>query len=90
MLKSPNTNDNNKFKHEKCFKCGARVKSIDVIQCTCRCKKIFCKTHIFAAIRENDKSHACSYDYVTDAQNLIKNTNPIINHNLHRSNITDI
>jgi len=76
--------------NEKCFKCGVKVKSIDVIQSTCKCKKIFCKTHFFAGIKDSNKSHLCSFDYHGDAQQMIKSANPVLKDNIHRSKITDI
>lgn len=86
MPTQPNTE---KELQTRCYKCGIKVKSIDIIKSTCKCKEVFCKKHLFASIKDSDKSHLCTYDYFSDAKKEIQKTNPIVDDNKHRFIISD-
>lgn len=73
----------------KCFKCGCKIKTLNVLLSTCKCKNTFCSKHIFAGLKDNNTSHVCPYDYIGDAQDALKKLNPIIATNVHRSNMAD-
>ena len=58
-----------KSKKPKCYFCKKKLTMIEV-NFLCKCEKKFCQKHL------NPHSHNCSYNYIKEKQDKIKQTNP--------------
>jgi hypothetical protein len=58
-----------KSKKPRCYCCNKKLKLVE-LNFKCKCGHTFCQLHL------NPHSHKCYFDYQSERQEMIKNTNP--------------
>lgn len=51
-----------------CFACNKKLKLIEQVKNTCKCKKTFCNKHINISQIKSINSHVCDWDYALEQQ----------------------
>ena len=64
-----NPKESTKKKKKRCHFCNKKLKMTE-LNFKCKCDHIFCQLHL------NPHSHKCSFDYLKERQDLIKQKNP--------------
>lgn len=65
---------------QKCSICKRKLTLVEQTAGLCKCKQLFCAKH--RCVREHfspeDRCHPCSFDYLSEQQQLLAQQNPTI------------